>query len=265
VKNLVLIIIVLLFTISCEKKKEVEIVAAVNGEVLSLEEFRSLFPEEIWNTLTYEIKRERINEWIKLTLLAQESDNSGLSEQPNVNSRINNAIKNVKSNVVLAQRISEIEITEDDLFNYFKLHKSKYQDKKKEYKIQRIFIKEKAKLDEVMEYLNKGQPFTDIVKQYSEETLGASGGYTGFMGKNDLDSAIWNKVSSLKKWHYTSVETSKGYYIFRQYDTQEVTHNKEFTEVEEDIRKIVFEQKKKEVFNNVIEELKRNADISISL
>jgi len=264
-KNIFVILIVLLLAVSCKEEVEIEAVATVNEEVLSLEEFKSYFPEETWSTLSFEAKREHINEWIKLTLLSQEADRSGLSDLPKVKSRIDYAVKNVKSNVVLAQRISEIQITDDDLFNYYKLHKSKYQETRKEFKIQRIFLKSKAKLDEVMEYLRKGESFTDVVKLHSEESLGASGGYTGFMGENDLQSSIWNSLIKLQKWHYTSAKIDKGYYIFRYYDTQEVINNKEFTEVEDDIRKIVFEQKRKEVFDNVIEELKREADISISL
>jgi parvulin-like peptidyl-prolyl isomerase len=116
-----------------------------------------------------------------------------------------------------------------------------------------------------MTYLRQGEPFTEIVKKYSEETLGKSGGYTGFMGEKDLDQTIWNKLNSLQKWHYTSAEVKGGYYIFRYYDTQEVVLNKEFTEVEDEIWKIVMEQKKQDVFQNIVEELKRKADISISL
>jgi len=262
-KNIFLILL-LLVVIACEKT-EVEIVASVNEENLTLDEFKAFFPEDKWQEISYETKREYINEWIKLTLLAQESDNSQLSEQPAVQVRINSAVKNVKANVVLAQRISEIEITEDDIFNYYKLHKSVYQDTRKEYKIQRIFIKEKSRLDEVLGYLRSGEPYTDVVKEYSEESLGASGGYTGFLGENDLDSSIWKKLLTLKKWNYSSASTTKGYYIFRYYDTQEVVYNKDFTEVESEIREIVFQQKKKEIYESVIEELKRKADISISL
>jgi len=263
--NKILLIFVIFFLfLSCAEQKE-EIVATVNEEHLTLDEFRSFFSETEWNELDYETKREHINEWIKLTLLAQEVDNSELSNDPAVKERIKTAVKNVKANLLIAHKIAEIEITEDDLFNYYKLHKSKYQQKKKEFKIQRIFIKEKAKLDSVMTYLRQGEPFTDIVKKYSEETLGESGGYTGFMGEKDLDSIIWNKLNSLQKWHYTSAEVKDGYYIFRYYDTQEVVLNKEFTEVEAEIRKIVLEQKKQDVFQNIVEELKRKADISISL
>jgi parvulin-like peptidyl-prolyl cis-trans isomerase-like protein len=263
-KKIVLGIIVIILLISCSEK-EVDVVATVNTEILTLEEFKALFSEKEWNEINYEVKREYVNEWIKLTLMAQEADITGLSEEAAVQERIKTAKKNVKSNVLLAQKISQIEITEDDLFNYYKLHKSKYQDTKKEYKIQRIFIKEKETLNKVLDYLRQGESFTEIVKQYSEEQIGSSGGYTGFKGKEDIEAAIWNKLLTLKKWHYTHSQVENGYYVFRYYDIQEVTHNKDFTEVEEEIRKIVLEQKKQKVFEKLIEDLKRKADISISL
>ncbi len=257
-----LLLIILL--ISCSEEP-VESVARVNDEILTLEEFQAFFTEQEWTTMNSESKREYINEWINLTLLAQEADRAGLSDQAAARERIKTAVKNVKSNLLLAQKIAQIEITEDDLFNYYKLHKSKYQETKIEYKIQRIYLNEKEKLDLVMELLRKGAPFTETVKEYSEEQLAASGGYTGFLGKDDIDPAIWNKLQDLKKWHYTSVKLNNGYYIFRYYDSQEVEHIKDFTQAEDEIRKIVLDQKKKEIVSEIIEDLKRNADISISI
>ncbi|MFC1887493.1 peptidyl-prolyl cis-trans isomerase [Candidatus Cloacimonadota bacterium] len=260
-----LAVLFVIFILTSCSKEEVEVVATVNNEVLTMDEFKAFFSEQEWTELDYGLKREYVNEWIKLTLLSQEADISGLSEEAAVQERIKSAAKNVKANVLLAQKIAEIEITEDDLFNYYKLHKSKYQDTKKEYKIQRIFLKNKETLDIVMDVLQQGEPFTDVVKLYSEEQLGASGGYTGFVGKENIEISIWNKLQTLKKWHYTSAQVADGYFIFRYYDTQEVVHNKDFTDVEEDIYQIVLEQKKQQVYEQVIEDLKRNADISISL
>lgn len=263
-KRILISSILLILLFSCAKE-ELDIVARVNEEVLTRQEFQAFFTEEQWQEMDYETKREYINEWIKLTLLSQEADRSGLSNEAAAEEKIKSAIKNVKANLLLAQRIAQIEITEDDLFNYYKLHKSKYQETKKEYKIQRIFLNEPEQLDLVMDLLRQGKPFTETVKEYSEEQLGVSGGYTGFLGKEEVDPAIWDKLQNLKKWNYTSVKINNGYYIFRYYDTQEVNHIKEFTQVEEEIRKIVLEQKKQAIFDEVLEELKRNADISISI
>jgi hypothetical protein len=257
-----LILLILLF--SCAEK-ELDVVARVNEEVLTLQQFQAFFTEQEWEEMNYETKRQYINEWIQLTLLSQEADRSGLSKEAAADEKIKSAIKNVKANLLLAQKIAQIEITEDDLFNYYKLHKSKYQETKTEYKIQRIFLNEKEKLDLVLDLLRQGNAFTETAKEYSEEQLGLSGGYTGFLGKEEIDPAIWEKLLNLKKWQYTSVKINNGYYIFRYYDTQEVTHIKDFIQVEDEIRKIVMEQKKQAIFDEVIDDLKRNADISISI
>ena len=170
-------ILIFITVLSCnyQQKEEIEenIVAKVNNDFLTLEELRSNFTEERWNELTLDEKREFINDWIQLSLLAQESERLKLDKRMEIKSRIKTAEKTVKSNALIAQKISEIVITEDDLFNYYKLHKSKFQKKTKEFRVQRIFIKRKSKLDSVLVYIKNGLPFTEAAKMYSEEKIGA--------------------------------------------------------------------------------------------
>jgi len=61
------------------------------------------------------------------------------------------------------------------------------------------------------------------------------------------------------------VKLEKGYYVVRYYDSREVTVEKSFAEVKDDISKIVLQIKQKETYDNLIEELKIKAEnISIS-
>lgn len=248
----------------CNHKIEEDIVARVNTEVLTMSELRANFSEAEWVNTPDEIKKEFINQWVELTLLSQAAIKQGLNERPELKLRIQTAIKTQLANSLLAQEIRGIEVKEDDIFDYYKLNKSAYQTTVKEYKIQRIFIRDKAKLDSVMEELRKGMPYTDAVKTYSEENLGRNGGYTGFLSQADMGKAVWNKINSLQKWQYTSVETEDGYYIIRYYDVRDREINTDFTEVREEIRTIVWESKKKEFYEKLINELKQNSDIIIS-
>lgn len=258
-------LLILLVLVSCNLKQEENYIARVNEEKLTLEEFRANFSDQQWGVLSKEDKIAHLQDWINLSLLAQEADKLELSLTDQVQAKIRNAETNIKANATIGQAIGKIQVSEDDLFDYYKVHKSRYQKKQQQFKIQRIFVAEKTKLDSVLKDLGNGTKFKDAAKKYSEERLGATGGYLGFMAKKDVDEAIWNKLESLDKWRYTSLKLENGYYVVRYYDKREVTVEKSFAEVKDDISKIVLQIKQKETYDNLIEELKFKAEnISIS-
>jgi len=256
------LIFILLF--SCSKKEET-VVARVDNEKLTLEEFKSNFSEETWKNLNIKEKQDHVQEWIDLTLFTREADRLKISENPQIKTRINNAEKKVKSNALISQVFAGMEISEDELFNYYRLHKSKYQKKEKEYKLQRIFIKEQVKVDSVLNEIKNGLKFSDAAKIYSEENLGRNGGYTGFISEEKMGKIVWNKIKTLKKWEHSSVKVNNGYYVVRFFETRTVSIDKTFVDVEDEIREIVKQEKREEYLFNLLKELKKEAEISISI
>ena len=130
--------------------------------------------------------------------------------------------------------------------------------------MQRIFTKDEAKLKGILDAI-KNTSFKEAAIEYSEETAGKNGGYIGFISKKNAHENIWNALTSLQKHYYKSVETDKGFYVIRFYDTKTVYTNKTFLEVKDEINKTVTKKKKEEVFNNLIIELKNKSKIMISI
>ena len=258
------ILLIPILLLSCIQQKDEGIIAQVNEDKFTIEKLKANFSEDEWENLTNEEKHEFVQDWIQLTLLSQEADRRGISELPRIKARIETAEKSVKSNSLLAQKLSEINISEDDLFNYYKLHKSQYRKSHEEYKVQRIFITDELRLGEVRDEI-KNSSFAEAAKKYSEESKGKNGGYVGFISQKTANKDIWNALKSLQKHRYKTVETDQGYYILRYYDTRIVYEEKTFLEVSNSIRKVVLENRKDEIFNNLIEELKKKSEISISI
>ncbi len=261
---LIFYILIFFLLFSCSKKEET-IVARVDNEKLTLEEFKSNFTKETWNNLSIKEKQDYVQEWIDLTLFARESDRLKISEKPQIKVRINNAEKKVKSNALISQVFAGMEISEDELFNYYRLHKSKYQRKEKEYKLQRIFVKEQVKVDSVLNEIKNGLKFSDAAKIYSEENLGRNGGYTGFLSAEKMGKTVWDKIKTLKKWQHSTVKINKGYYVVRFFETRTVSIDKTFVDVEDEIREIVKQEKREEYLFNLLKELKKEAEILISI
>ncbi|MCD6176718.1 MAG: peptidylprolyl isomerase [Candidatus Cloacimonetes bacterium] len=262
--NKLLIFIFVLFLFSCVQTKEEDIVAQVNDIKLTMDEFKANFSDNEWEILTIEKKKGFIQDWIQLTLLAQEADVLEISQFPKIKERIKSAEINIKSNALIATKLANVTVSEDELFSYYKIHKSEYQINHEEYKVQRIFTKDKEKLKKILNAI-KSTSFKDAAMEYSEEPAGKNGGYIGFLSKKNAHENIWNALTSLQKYYYKSVETNKGIYVLRYYDTRTIYSNKTFLEVKDEIRKTVIKKKKEDLFNNLIKELKNKSDIMISI
>lgn len=251
--------------ISCDKKEEVRIVAQVNKESLTYDEFKSLFTDEDWDNMSTADKQENIQKWVKMTILAQEADNIKISESQEIKSKISAAEKKIKANALIAQKIADIKVTEEEVLNYYRLHKSRYQREQKEFAVQRIFIREREKLNDVLSEISEQRNFTEAARKYSEENIASNGGYAGFLSKTDMHEDIWNKLNELERWYYSTVQTPEGFYIVRHYDTRTVKTDIPLKEVKDEIAERIKENKKAEIFESTLNSLKSKAEIVISI
>jgi parvulin-like peptidyl-prolyl isomerase len=119
------------------------------------------------------------------------------------------------------------------------------------------------KAKEVLERLNSGEQFTELVKAYSEGANVATGGDLGIIEKGQLIKEIDQAIFSLQPGEFTDViKTQSGYRIFKL--EEKITPSPlTFSEAQEKIRQILFKQKFTEIFTNWIKQLKQEADIII--
>ncbi len=253
---------VFLLFISCSNTENIKKVAQVNSDILSLAEFRANFTESEWNKLSENDKKDYIDNWIKLTLFSQEADKLKLTKTPEVRAKIDNAVKNIKSNALLAFKLSQVKASEDELLNYYNLHKKRFREKVLQYKIQRILVTDPSRLAFIRQEL-EDKPFGWCAKRYSDEQLGKNGGYMGFVSKRDIDKTMWNEVTALKRGHYKTLKADKGFYLIRWTQKREKYVPIEFSRVKDEIKKIVLQKKREETVKNLLEELKSKADISV--
>lgn len=260
------LIISLIILFGCNPDEVVDIVAQVNEDTLSLDELKSPFSVEEWALKSTKEKKELAQDWINLTVLAQAADQRQISETSQLKFRIENSSKTIKANALIAQEFSEIKVTENDLFEYFKLHQNRYKTSYPEYKIQRIFTEDVETTNLVLEEIKNGLKFTDAAKQYSKEAAGDNGGYIGFVGEKDLDPLMWKKITELKEWRYDRVNTATGFYIVRHYQSKNVIIDKKFSEVKYEIKKEVLAEKRKSIYNKLVDKMRQQTEnIKISI
>ena len=256
-KKYIIIFIASILLFSCEKKEEKGIaLAQVDKEVLYLEDFKSTFSLEDWDNLSPEQRKKYIEDWVNLTLLSQYADSKGLDKDKAVKQKISYATKKVKANALIAKRLSQIEVSEDQLFNYFRLHQGEFKKNAVEYNIQRIALVDKISAENVLQQLNQGMNFAEAVQRYSTEELKYRGGYMGMVSSNGPDSLFWLKAREIKENEYGLVYKEPTWYVFRVLETKETLQEANFDDYRAEIKRKYLLEKQDQVYQDLIKEIK---------
>ena len=262
-KKIILFIFFAIALFSCGKEKSEKIVVSVNNEQLTLNEFKGNFTPAEWKNLSNDEKQEFVNQWIEMVLLSQAAENEKL-----VNAKLENKIKysgfKIKGNAYISKTLNEIDVSDEELLNYYNINKNKYKTTKTELKIQQISSNSKSKINSVKQKIWDGLRFKQAAIEFSEDNFASNGGYAGFVSKEDLGEDIWKKLLASKKYVFIQAEKDDGHYLIRYYRTREVETIKTFLEVKDSLKIKVIQLKKEDIFNKIIKNLKQNAEIEIS-
>lgn len=261
-KVLFFLLIFILF--SCKEDNDEIIVAQVNDAKLTLQQLKGNYSELEWQNLSKLEKEKQINYWIQLTVLAQAADKEGLSQNQKIKNKIEFSKLKIKGNALISKTFNEIEISDDELLEFYNIHKNDYKTTEKQLKIQQIYSDSENKIDAVRKKILNGLQFKQAAIEFSEDKFASIGGYAGFKSENDLGKDVWDRLNKLKRYVFIKVEMDEGFYLIRHYRSQEVETFKRFLEVKEDIRQRVIENKKKEIFDNLIKDLRQKSEIKIS-
>jgi peptidyl-prolyl cis-trans isomerase C len=264
-KRVILILLAVLLLLGCEREIENRFyLAKVNDETISLEDFEALFTVENWQNMGRKEKEQHLQEWVNLTALAQKCDQEKLSEVAVIRGRIDNAVKKIKANTVIANQLNNIKITEEELFNYYQLHKREYLKEIREYKYQRIVVSEETAFQAAVIELKSDKKFKEVAKIYSESSEGSTGGYMGFASKGDVEIDVWNTLEDLEKFRWKSVKIAESFYLLRWYEKREATIEMNYGELKESLRGKLLKEKKDDKYEEIMKEININFDIEIN-
>jgi len=164
--SLLLCLILILLILQCNKEESNKgiVVAEVNNDKLYEHEFRSLFTEEEWLRATPEEKNNVINDWIEITLLAQEAEKLGLDKILEVKFNIKYAEKTLLANEVLAKKLKDVSVSRDEVLDYYNLHRNDFLEDRTLYKIQQFIVPTWAIADSAIKLFNEGEAFYTVAK-----------------------------------------------------------------------------------------------------
>lgn len=256
------VLILFLLLAGCgNKDKSVEKLnplAEVEGEIMYQEAFRGLFTDEQWDSMSPEERKKEIENWVNLTLMAKEADEMGLDEDPAVRLRMDFAQKKIKANALISQRLASINIGEEELFNYYRVHQNEFQRKLMEYDVQRLLCQDSSTAAAILSKLRDGDyDFNQAVAEYSQESLREQQGRMGFVTADGPDSLFWRAAHELALNTPGTVTVNGKTYILRSLQQREGSQDANFGEYRNEIRAILIKERRQQVYDKLIRELKK--------
>lgn len=252
-----ILLFTILFTAACNRKEEKGVaLAQVNDEVLYLNDFKATFGIGEWDNLSPTERKKYVEDWVNLTLLAQYADQEKLSGQVAVRQRIAYAAKKVKANAVIGNRLAQVQVSEDQLFNYFRLHQAEFQKNSVEYALQRIACNDKLSAENVLTQLAQGMNFNEAISRYSMEELKSQGGRMGFVAASSPDSSFWLAARNLGEGETGIVNKDQLWYVFRIVETRETAKEANFEDYRQEIRRKIILEKQDQVYQDILQEIK---------
>ncbi len=259
-----------------------KVLAQVGKYKLTLKEFndqiKSLPPQlQMAVQRNPQLKKQLLDRWVQLTLMALEARKENLQAKPNVKKRIEDMTNALLAQEYMMENISDkAKVTNKELKEYYEKHKSEFMQPE-QVRARHILIKvpagaDKKKWDEarkkaldIRARLLKGESFAKLAQKYSDDPGSkARGGDLGYFGKGRMVPEFEKAAFSLKKGEISQpVKTTFGYHIIKVED-KKPARQRSFKEVEQQIRQKLLRQKQMKLRDELIAKLKKKFPVKVN-
>ncbi|WP_408954819.1 peptidylprolyl isomerase [Natroniella sp. ANB-PHB2] len=121
----------------------------------------------------------------------------------------------------------------------------------------------KTKAEEVLELVKEGRDFVELAEEYSEDPSAQQGGELGSFGRGEMVSEFEDAAFALEVGEISDlVKTNFGYHIIKVTDKQEAS-DEEIAEQREELIDEMLVDKQQRTLNDLVVELKEDAEIEI--
>jgi len=156
----------------------------------------------------------------------------------------------------------EIEISEEEMKSYFEENKAMF-DEPEQVRARHILVETEEKAQEVLAKLERGESFESLARQYStDEGTKDNGGDLGYFGRGVMVAEFEEAAFSLKPGETSRpVKTQYGYHIIKVEDYKEA-RPAEFEEKKEEIEEALRQEKVASKMEEWLSELKEKANVT---
>ncbi|MBI5696798.1 MAG: peptidylprolyl isomerase [Nitrospirae bacterium] len=250
-----------------EAGKGAAVLATVNGNNITVEDFAveamRLSPGEQQALADPENQKKFLETLVNKQVVIQEAQRKGVEKDPEVIKRL----KPIKDELVWRQYIKlevldKAKVADKDVKDYFDKNKSDLGS----IRLSHILVMSKQEAEEVLKKLSAGEDFAKLSREHSlDPKTKNSGGDLGYVNWLDFGSAsLKDAAFKLKVGEIGNVVQSQaGYHIIKITDKKPAPDS-EFDKVKDQVKELLLEKKKEEMFDSIVKGLKDKAKWSIS-
>lgn len=259
-KTSLLSIIITIFTfLGIANAADENVVAVVGNKKITIEDFNKKFSEVKSQTINPPTKQQFLEDLVRYELGLIEASKKGLEKDPQVQDRMQQELYKGLLEKELGQKAQKISVSDEEMKNWYKNNP--------EIRTSHILIqlkpgataqqKEEGKkrATEIFEEVKKSKrPFEELVKLYSDDSLSKqAGGDVGWQSRVTIVPAYYEAALKTKVGEIVGlIETQFGFHIIK------VTGRHSFEDANKrQIRAAVFDEKKRQLFDDYFEKLKK--------
>ncbi len=250
-----------------EPKKDGKVLAEVNGKAITVGDFNAemenLPPYVRPMAQTPDGKKELLNRMIVRELVLEQAKKDGIDKSKEVAARLEEVKKLVIVEAYVRKKIEgDIKVSDDEMKKFYDQNKDKFKSGE-QVRASHILVKSEKEAQDVLAQLKKGASFEDLAKKYSKDASAVKGGDLGWFPRGAMVPAFEKAAFSLKEGEISDiVQTPFGFHIIKV-TGKRPAGVRTFDEVKDQIRAALMPAKQQEALQQLQDNLKKNAKISV--
>lgn len=255
-------IAIMLFMTSCPRQEPV--LAKVGSSKLTKKELALQIPSGV--RLTPEVINSLIDKWVNTELIYQEAKRRGLDKNETLQVQLNQLVKELIVNKLLESEMDKINVSRQEIFDYFTKHKEEFLY---EVKIARIVLLDESLAYRIHRQLQAGADFNEMAKNFSQDRVLEKGAESKYFSRGVGDPRVGGDpnleeiIFALNKNEISDVvRTQEGYQIVKLLDKQKVKKDVVLADFEEYINSIIAYRKSREMLDSILVGLKAKTPIT---
>ena len=269
-KKTLIFIWILLLLVGCSKKEEGTVLATIDGEKITLEEFNKELDRIPANmkmlVLTQSGKQSFLDRYIVKRLLMEEARKENVEKEKDFQDRLTDIREQLLIESLLKKKVTtNINPSEEALKEYYDKNQEKFKTGQ-EVDTRQILVKTEKEAKEIRAKLDKGEDFADLAKRYSiDPSAKSTGGAIGFHGKGTLLPEYESVAFKMAKVGQISapVKTQLGYHIIQLQGMKPPAYTP-YEQVKEFIKQRIVQEGQNEVLEKYVADLRGKAKITVN-
>lgn len=253
----------LLILIGCEKEKQGRVVAAVGEESLTLEELIDQIPEHIRADVSPVVIREIVLRWINDQVLYREA----LIEKLDENTQLQKEFKMLKRDLLINKLVEKmlsapINVTDDEIQAFYYANKEAFVLSEDIVRAYHVLVETNNQARDVRKRLRSNEPFEQIAREFSQDSLSAEDYDLGYFTKQEVISEIAKVVFKVAVNTIPfPIKSDFGYHVVKVVDKQKSGEIKKFEIVKDEIKHKLITKKKEDRYQRFLLQMKSKVSI----